>query len=53
MNKKILIPILTAFILVFAVSAGFIIKHYTESAKQEALLVSLAEIVETETLREC
>ena len=37
MNKKILIPILTAFILVFAVSAGFIIKHYTESAKQEAI----------------
>lgn len=48
MNKKILIPILTAFILVFAVSAGFIIKHYTESAKQEALYDSLAEIVETE-----
>ena len=48
MNKKIFIPILTAFILVFAVSAGFIIKHYTESAKQEALYDSLAEIVETE-----
>ena len=47
MNKKILIPILTAFILVFAVSAGFIIKHYTESAKQEVLYDSLAEIVET------
>lgn len=47
-DKKILIPILTAFILVFAVSAGFIIKHYTESAKQEALYDSLAEIVETE-----
>lgn len=48
MNKKILIPILAAFIVLFAVSAGFIIKHYSESAKQETLYESLAEIVEAE-----
>lgn len=48
MNKKIYIPILAAFIVLFAVSAGFIIKHYTESAKQEELYDSLAEIVEEE-----
>ena len=48
MNKKIYIPILSAFIVLFAVSAGFIIKHYTEAAKQEELYDSLAEIVEEE-----
>lgn len=48
MNKKIYIPILTAFIVLFAVSAGFIIKHYTEAAKQEELYDSLAVMVEEE-----
>lgn len=48
MNKKIYIPILTAFIVLFAVSAGFIIKHYAEAAKQEELYDSLAVMVEEE-----
>lgn len=50
MSKKILIPILAAFIALFAVSAGFIIKHYTESSKQETLYESLAKIVEAEPI---
>ncbi len=48
MSKKILIPILATFIILFAVSAGFIIKHYSESSKQEVLYESLVEIVEAE-----
>lgn len=37
---------MSAFILLFAVSAGFIIKYYTDSAKQEELYGNLAQTVE-------
>lgn len=48
MKNKIYIAIICAFSIVFAVSSGFLIKHYCDSAKQAEMYDNLIEVVETE-----
>ena len=48
MKNKIYIAIICAFSIVFAVSSGFIIKHYYDSAKQAEMYDNLIGVVETE-----
>ena len=48
MKNKIYIAIICAFSIVFAVSSGFLIKHYYDSAKQAEMYDNLIEVVETE-----
>lgn len=48
MKNKIYIAIICAFSIVFAVSSGFLIKHYYDSAKQAEMYNNLIEVVETE-----
>lgn len=47
-ENKIYIAIICAFSIVFAVSSGFLIKHYYDSAKQAEMYDNLIEVVETE-----
>ena len=47
MKNKIYIAIICAFSIVFAVSSGFLIKHYYDSAKQAEMYDNLIEVVET------
>ena len=48
MKNKIYIAIICAFSIVFAVSSGFLIKHYYDSAKQAEMYDNLIGVVETE-----
>ena len=48
MKNKIYIAIICAFSIVFAISSGFLIKHYYDSAKQAEMYDNLIEVVETE-----
>ena len=48
MKNKIYIAIICALSIVFAVSTGFIIKHYYDSVKQAELYDNLIEVVETQ-----
>ena len=48
MKNKIYIAIICAFSIVFAVSSGFLIKHYYDSARQAEMYDNLIEVVETE-----
>ena len=48
MKNKIYIAIICAFSIVFAVSSGFLIMHYYDSAKQAEMYDNLIEVVETE-----
>lgn len=48
MKNKNYIAIICAFSIVFAVSSGFLIKHYYDSAKQAEMYDNLIEVVETE-----
>ena len=48
MARKKTIAIICAFSIVFAVSSGFLIKHYDDSAKQAEMYDNLIEVVETE-----
>ena len=41
MKNKIYIAIICAFSIVFAVSSGFLIKHYYDSAKQAEMYDNL------------
>ena len=45
MKNKIYIAIICAFSIVFAVSSGFLIKHYCDSAKQAEIGYSDDQIV--------
>lgn len=44
MKNKIYIAIICAFSIVFAVSSGFLIKHYCDSAKQAEMYDNLIEV---------
>ena len=46
MNKKIYISIILVLAIVFTTSAFFIIRHYTDSAKQNEIYEELIEAVE-------
>ena len=48
MARKKTIAIICAFSIVFAVSSGFLIKHYYDSAKQAEMYDNLIEVVEPE-----
>ena len=48
MKNKIYIAIICAFSIVFAVSSGFLIKHYYDSAKQAEMYDNMIEVVGTE-----
>jgi sortase B len=47
MKNKIYIAVICALSIVFAVSTGFIVKHYYDSSKQAELYDNLIEAVET------